>query len=390
MDLSKQFRDASAERERYFSPESKRFCFYNIDDKIIFIRNNKKYNYYRSKIYLFCIKIEYDNNNKPINMKLLSKEKYIRIKEIEYEIEDIECIDENKILFTCNKNFAQVFKKNKENQFFLYKSFDIKIKNTFRKSNNLCLYDKFNKQIIIYYNIDRRNNYINIYDAVDYKIKKIINIETKSNDVNIEVLNKEYYIHISGGRLSFISSKYLEIISVFKIDFGASLFRVLNNANLIILKNYYHQKKKLTIYKFHKNEIKYIRDIPINYNNIKDIKEINDKGVHIIIYFNEIQFNCLGYKTLSRISYIKNRNIENIKDDYSKLHKDISKYHFNNNRYRLDTDYFWPDFDENIWDENLAEWENYCEKFNRIKEDRNIMKKNIKIKEKVNILILDF
>lgn len=62
-------------------------------------------------------------------------------------------------------------------------------------------------------------------------------------------------------------------------------------------------KKSLTIYKFHKNEIKYIGDILFNDANIKDIKEINDKGDHIIIYFNEIPFNCLGYKTLSRISY---------------------------------------------------------------------------------------
>lgn len=92
---------------------------------------------------------------------------------------------------------------------------------------------------------------------------------------------------------------------------------------------------------------------------------------------------------------IKNRSIKNIKDDYSQLHKDICKYHFIN-RYWFDTYYFWPDidfdFDETIWDRNLEKWENYCEKFNSIKEDRNIMKKKYKNKGKrkhVNFRILN-
>ena len=164
-------------------------CLYNLDNKIILIKSND--------FHLFFLEIVYDINNKPINMKLLNEEKYNSIFEIEEKIEGLSCIDEDKILFTCDKNVAQIFKKNDENQFFLYKSFDIKIKKSYQKSKNYCLYDKFNKQIIIYYNIYVYNNsnfYLNIYDSKDYEIKKIINFGMEGWFNSLKILNKEFLI----------------------------------------------------------------------------------------------------------------------------------------------------------------------------------------------------
>jgi len=401
-------------------------CLYNLDNKLILIMFND--------FHLFFLEIVYDINNKPINMKLLNEEKYNSIFEIEEKIEGLSCIDEDKILFTCDKNVAQIFKKNDENEFFLYKSFDIKIKKSYQKSKNYCLYDKFNKQIIIYYNIYVYNNsnfYLNIYDSKDYEIKKIINFGMEGWFISLKILNKEFLILNFQKKIILISSKYLEIIRIYEFKFPISIFCVINNANLIILNNGYNYNA-LHIYKLFINEIKYIGNIPYNGRNIGGIKEINDKGDHIIVSINKIYFNYLGKKIVSRISYVNNRTIKNIKNDYSKLRTLITKYYVNldwedfikdynfnkgKNKYYDDfycecnecqrfrsfgPEYFDPedyyfyyecDCLECLWYKKKKESleQNYFQKFNHIKEDRNIIKKKYKNKKKrkhINVRIL--
>ena len=387
-------------------------CLYNLDNKIILIN----FNYF----HLFFLEIVYDINNKPINMKLLDEEKYNSIFEIEKKIEDISCIDEDKILFTCDKNVAQIFKKNDENQFFLYISFDIKSIKSKHNSKNYCLYDKFNKQIIIYYAI-YHNIYLNIYDSKDYKIKKIINFGKEEGwFFNLKILNKEFLILNFKNKIILISCKYLEIIRIYEFKFQISIFSVINNANLIILNNE-DNNNNLHIYKLFINEIKYIGNIPYNGSNIRGIKEINDKGDHIIVSINKIYFNNLGKKIVSRISYVKNRTIKNIKNDYSKLRTLIIKYYvnpywedyikdFNDDFFcqcpqcqrfiSFGPKYFYPDYDfyykcnclECLGYDSLGlEMENYFQKFNHIKENRNIIKKKYKNKKKrkhINVRIL--
>ena len=66
----------------------------------------------RHHLNLSFLEIEYDENNKPINIKLLSEEKYLNINEIKDSIYSLDCFDENKIIVTIKsiKSFF-VFKK---------------------------------------------------------------------------------------------------------------------------------------------------------------------------------------------------------------------------------------------------------------------------------------
>jgi len=205
---------------------------------------------------------------------------------------------------------------------------------------------------------------------------------------------------------------------------------VLNNANLIILNTGYNYND-LHIYKLFINEIKYIGNIPYNGRNIRGIKEINDKGDHIIVSMNKIYFNYLGKKIVSRISYVNNRTIKKIKNDYSKLRTLITKYYVN-----LDWEDFIKDYNFNkgknkYYDDFYCEC-NKCQRFrsfgpeyfdpedyyfyyecdcleclwykkkkkalNKItfknliilKKIEILSKKNIKIRKKENILMLEF
>ena len=59
------------------------------------------------------IEIEYDKNNKPIDIKSFDEEKLKDISELREEIEYFDLIDEEKIIFTDEKNIAYIFQKNK-------------------------------------------------------------------------------------------------------------------------------------------------------------------------------------------------------------------------------------------------------------------------------------
>ena len=299
---------------------------YNIDNKIILI-GGKVYSYDTHEFYhhLSFIEIVYDRNNKPIDIKLLDKEKYEDISELYQKAYSFDLLDEEKMIFTDKDNHAYVIQKNKYNNFFLYKTFDIVKSYHDSKNENEILCDKYNNNIIIYYKIKINNNkdkYIfNIYD-LDYNPKKIINYKREAEDEftdYLKILNKDFYLYFCRKTIFIISSKYLEIVSFYKINdiknrYLYEIF-VLNNANRIFICT----NNIFFIYKFYQNELIYVGKKSMNNNDIKDIKEINDKGDHIIVLKTTLDFE-FAEKKIIRLSYIKNTNNENdkiIKKDYS-------------------------------------------------------------------------
>ena len=70
---------------------------YKINSRLILIDYCTNKN---THLNLSFLEIEYDENNKPINIKLLSEKKYLNINEIKDSIYSLDCFDENKIIVT--------------------------------------------------------------------------------------------------------------------------------------------------------------------------------------------------------------------------------------------------------------------------------------------------
>ena len=307
------------------------------------------------RLNLSFLEIEYDENNKPINMQLLTEEKYLNISAIKKNIYDLDCFDENKVICTIKKdNRALVFQKNEENEFYLENEIYIDKADYFRKKycrKNKVLVDTFNKQIIIFYEMNIHSGHyfgINFYNY-DYNLKKVINYENITDNwidkynIILKVLDKENYI-VFYGKIFIISAKYLQIITIYNIIFDFDRVFVLNNSKRIffILKNhddhFFIDEKPdtLVIYKFYKNRLLYVGKKNYFNNEVIDIREINEKGDHILVSKRKISFFIR--KRISRIFYIKNINNENnlrIKKDYTmfKNKKEIGMYTYPINIY---------------------------------------------------------
>ena len=389
---------------------------YNIDSKIILI----DYYSYQSGIdkhFIYFIEIEYDKNNKPINIKLISEEKYKDITIIINDIYDLDCFNEDSIIFIGNGNYSStsvfIFRKIEENYFYLVKKMFIEknnnafikhnINNNIRYDENKVLVDNYNKQIIFYYDINkfvsRAEQFyyigINFYDY-DLKVKKSINFDENIDfngfpDYYLNILNKECYILSFNDKIYLISAKYLEIITIYNLHIyiesifvldNSNRILILNNSNRILIlnssldffqQNYeYNKDRIMSIYKFYKKELKYVGKENYINEEIFDIKEINKKGDHILVTNSLVSFNFKGgLKKISNIYHIKNRNNENnknIKKDYSmfktkKINLNIiNKYlydeYYNYYDYYDDYDYEYQCSSEYCW-HWFCYWNNY-------------------------------
>ena len=132
---------------------------YRINPEIILI--DYLYFAYRIKQHFFSfIEIEYDKNDKPINIKLLNEEKYEEIKKGNNFFYDLGLLDDNVIIFTSKTDSVFIFKKDEENIFYLDKKiyieppekFDeiINSGNFFGINYNNVFVDRVNKNIMIY------------------------------------------------------------------------------------------------------------------------------------------------------------------------------------------------------------------------------------------------
>ena len=404
---------------------------YNIDSKIILI----DYFYNFEEHFIYFIEIEYDKNNKPINIKLLSKEKYKDINIIINDICDLDCFNEDSIIFIGKAKYSStsifIFRKIEENNFYLVKKMFIeKNNNTFKKinfnnniiyDNNKVLADNYNKQIIFYYDInkfisssedsDEKFYYISInFYNYDLNLKKSINFEEIVDlsypHYSINILNKENYIISFNEKICLISAKYLEIITIYNLHIYIWSIFVPNNSNRILIvndplnfkkENYkYNENRIMSIYKLCRKELKYVGKEEYINKEIFDIKEINEKGDHILVTNSLLDFNFKdGVKKISNIYHIKDKNNENnknIKKVYSMFK--TKKKNLNKNKYLYDEyDYYYDDYDYEYqcsyeyccwhW---FCYWNNYYYKYgyNYIykKEDKHFIKKRYKNKGK--------
>ena len=387
---------------------------YRINPEIILI----DYIYYTSWIkhhFFSFIEIVYDENDKPMNIKLLNEEKYEEIKRGNDFFYDLDLLDDNVIIFTSRNDMAFIFKKDEENYFYLDKKiyieppdkFDeiINSGNFFRINCNNVFADRDNKQIMIYRDCDMipniyssiYNNYVFIYFYdYDFNLKKIINFEEDSNGSMSEsyfltILNKECYLVSYYKKVFLISIKYLEIVTTYNLDFYEQTVFIPYNSNRIIS---FSDERNVTmcIYKFHRNEIKFVEKKQNINKNLVFGTNLNDKGDHLLITSTNLKFNFGGVKKISRIVFIRNINNKsnkNIKKDYSMFKTKKNVYRGN---YINDDIYYYDDYENEHFceDEECESWNCYWNNYYNVsgyyfiskKEDQHIKKEKYKNKSK--------
>ena len=388
---------------------------YRINSEIILV----DYLYFKFKIkqhFFSFIEIEYDENDKPINIKKLNKEKYKKINDGNDFFYDLGLLDDNVIIFTTKSDFAFIFKKDEENNFYLDKKICIyphdiideiiNSGNFFGINYNNVFVDRDNKQIMIYRDCDVipdiyspiHNNYVFIYFYdYDLNLKKVINFEEDSKglvsrDCFLTILNKEFYIVIYYKKVILISIKYLEIITIYDLDFYEHTVFIPYNSNRIIS---FSDERNATmyIYKFHRNVIKFVEKKENINKDLVWATSLNDKGDHLLITSMYLNFNINnGGKEISKLFFIRNINNKrnkNIKKDYSMFKTDKNVYLGN---YINDNDYYDDDYKREHYCENEAcknwncYWNNYYNvsgyHFISKKEDRYMKKEKYKNKSK--------
>ena len=387
---------------------------YRINPEIILI----DYIYYTSWIkhhFFSFIEIVYDENDKPMNIKLLNEEKYEEIKRGNDFFYDLDLLDDNVIIFTSRNDMAFIFKKDEENYFYLDKKiyieppdkFDeiINSGNFFRINCNNVFADRDNKQIMVYRDCDMipniyssiYNNYVFIYFYdYDFNLKKIINFEEDSNVSMTEsyfltILNKECYLVSYYKKVFLISIKYLEIVTTYNLDFYEQTVFIPYNSNRIIS---FSDERNVTmcIYKFHRNEIKFVEKKQNINKNLVFGTNLNDKGDHLLITSTNLKFNFGGVKKISRIVFIRNINNKsnkNIKKDYSMFKTKKNVYRGN---YINDDIYYYDDYENEHFceDEECESWNCYWNNYYNVsgyyfiskKEDQHIKKEKYKNKSK--------
>ena len=388
---------------------------YRINPEIILI----DYIYYTSWIkhhFFSFIEIVYDENDKPMNIKLLNEEKYEEIKRGNGFFYALDLLDDNVIIFTTKNDRAFIFKKDEENYFYLDKKiyieppdkFDeiINSGNFFGINCNNVFADRDNKQIMVYRDCDMipniyssiYNNYVFIYFYdYDFNLKKIINFEEDSNGPMSEsyfltILNKECYLVSYYKKVFLISIKYLEIVTTYNLDFYEQTVFIPYNSNRIIS---FSGERNVTmcIYKFHRNEIKFVEKKQNINKNLVFGTNLNDKGDHLLITSTNLKFNVGGGgKKISRIVFIRNINNKsnkNIKKDYSmfKTKKNVYRGNYINDGY-----YYYDDYENENYCENeeCESWNCYWNNYYNVsgyyfiskKEDQHIKKEKYKNKSK--------
>ena len=264
---------------------------------------------------LYFSKIEYDSMNNPIKYYYFDCIKSASV------IIDFDIINKNNIVYIDELNNIHLL-----NIFFTENNIIYNISRTetinYNYYDNFILADKINKQIVLcsekikyddysynyYYSKRDHVCFLKLYDINLIPKNKMFKFEeresfyTYSRDITeackLKYLNSDLYILFFFQKIYLISSKYLEIVSVYdlssysddsleKINFIYYKFIILEKSKNIIL----YKEFKEFIFKLFNNEI--INDekkiwFPLIYNiKFFDIIEINEKGDFLIIFFTE-------------------------------------------------------------------------------------------------------
>ena len=295
-------------KDLYF-PQNIKFIYY-IDDNLFLVFNSqsaKLYNVGKNK-FLCSIPIEYNRIKK---ISKINKNNFLIIEygklfiiNIEFEknyefpkfkvvhcfnnknITDADIINEESILCiddNTNKNIYKL-KKNFSNEYFIEKQ--NKIINIGYCFTNI-LADNFNNQFLVCFD---NSSIILIYDINNLILKKSLPSLPHSlddKDYKIKILNKELYIYFSR-KIVLISSKYLEVVSVYENFIKFDLISLFPNSLDIFLKFNDYIGKYIFHYYFDKNELK-MQSVYYN-ESLIDLQEINNRGDYMIFNQNDLEF----------------------------------------------------------------------------------------------------
>ena len=244
------------------------------------------------------------------------------------------------------KNIILMIKSN-DNNYFISKSTKAQIKGNTNCQNIKIFVDTNNQIFSIYFSLENSLfNYFYDFDLNPIKFL-IINKFSRYGYFTIKILNKDFYIIFEEERTYLISSKYLEIISIYKDIYFNCITDILlfHNSNEFFIKNL---NRHIYHYKLIKNELKMIK-IYNNNGTLKELKEINNNGDYSILYNDSYSYQKY---------YIKNNIKENHSYNFEHDFVDDSYKYFSDNNYNLCDNYNEKSFEESgSDDEDFGETE---------------------------------
>ena len=278
------------------------------------------YHYVYEEVEMFLLELQYNSSNKNVQLVIHN----LKLNDTIYDLDafnknNIICID-NKYIYFYNLVNANI---NLVSKIVIIGNFE----------PYFIIADKLNQKIILL------NSYE--YNLLSYNInnKSFYNKKIKGNGIItnyikdwsklFKILNKDtYLLSIGKTRIYLISSNYLEIISEYVLKDKFDNCFILNSMNMIFLS----YNNSIIIYRYENGELNFYKKKYCKYyEKMIDIKEINDKGDHILA----IQKTICKYKiNLSRLYYNKyndnfdypfltDRNINGYKDELDEFYKHI-------------------------------------------------------------------
>ena len=343
-----------------------------IKAKIYKINSQKLLFHHENVLFLMCIK--YDSMNRAIKIY----KKYFEMNEKKQIkcISSVNVIDENNIVVVDSDINLYLLKKNRDDNYSIDKKTQFKIDFWCRSYHSYTsLYiDKSNERVILFFRchserIDSifEHSAVLIFYDLNFTEKKIMRFTYNDRGCfssrDLHILNNETYILFFGQKIYLISSKYLEIVSIYDYINMPNL-----HENILILKQtqnifiFPYFSNYVSHFRFVDNEIKYIGE-KIYSRNLIDIKEINENGDSIL--FTNAKTGPIFYyfkndKKISDYNFSLFKETEkNIANNYFIIKK-CPYYH-----YHSDFDYD----DDLYWDFKGCTCEDCCPRFANISEE---------------------
>lgn len=272
---------------------------------------------------LLFLEIKYDNKNNPIQLaipKIINLKNYSDYNDYNfynhyYHYNGLEYIGKNyliflKLLFSFEKKGNSLIIKSQHlKSLFGYDLQYITQIVSDKNNNQLALlimnyYDNYHKKynILIWKTLLCFYDMNEIYDeGKKCNIKKVLKL--KDTMLHLTILNKDIYFCYNNSELYLISSKYLEIISIYKfypLKYW-NFIKILNNTKMIFFYKIFtskKEKKSLHIYNYANNQFKLMFKC---YHK----KKVMDKKIIISKNKKNIKLHFINYK----------KNVESYTDD---------------------------------------------------------------------------
>ena len=261
---------------------------FNIED-----RNADHYHYVYKKVEMFLLELQYNSSNKNVQLVIHN----LKLNDTIY---DLDAFNKNNIIFI-DKEYIYFYNLVNTNMNLISKisiigNFDPYFIIADKLNQQIILLNSYEYNLLLSYNIDNKSFY---YSKIN--VKKNFRGFIRDWRKGFKILNKDtYLLSINNNSIYLISSKYLELICEYDFEYKFDNYFILNNMNMI----FFIYKSHIAIYKFEKGELNlYKKKNCKYYEKMIDIKNINDKGDHILAIQKVI---CKFKVNISRLYYIKN------------------------------------------------------------------------------------